>query len=296
MMSKPDASLPALRVAHLVYHYESAENHLPEEPALDGVDLTVADNAYLAVVGQNGSGKTTLVKHFNGLLRPTAGWVWVYGVDTSTASVGELARTVGYVFQNPDHQIFCASTREEVAFGPRNLGLPPNDVDERVADALAAFNLTPYAEVPPAVLGYGLRRKVSIAAVYAMHPRVLILDEPTAGLDRRSADDLMRRMDALHSAGHTIVLVSHDMRLVAGHSRETLVMHEGRVLAYGETRAVLSRADDLARAHITPPQVMRLAQGLAEAGLDRVDALSVTEFADSYDRRRAAARRARGRP
>ena len=292
-MQSVNASLPALRVDGLVYRYESAAGALLEESALGGVDLTVRDNAYLAVVGQNGSGKTTLVKHFNGLLRPVAGRVWVYGKDTSKATVGELARTVGYVFQNPDHQIFCATTGEEVAFGPRNLGLDAAEVEERVADALSAFDLTEYADVPPAVLGYGLRRKVSVAAVYAMRPRVLILDEPTAGLDRRSADDLMRRMDALHAAGHTIVLVSHDMRLVAEHSHETLVMHEGRVLAYGETRAVLSRTNELARASITPPQVTRLAQKLAGAG---TDVLTVVEFADLYDRLLAGRRSGEGRP
>lgn len=269
---------PVVAVEGLVYHYDL------ETPALNGVDLAVADNAYLAVVGQNGSGKTTLVKHFNGLLRPTAGAVRVLGRDTRRATVTELARQVGYVFQNPDHQIFCATVREEVAFGPRNLGLGADAVADRVAEALAAFDLEAHADLPPAMLGWGLRRKVSLAAVYAMRPRLLVLDEPTTGLDRRSGDDLMARVDALHAAGHTIVLVTHDMRLVAEHCRETLVMHEGLVLAYGPTRAVLAGVDELARAAIDVPQVTRLARALADRGLPG-DLLTVPEFCRAYQRR-----------
>ncbi len=196
----------------------------------------------------------------------------------------QLARQVGYVFQNPDHQIFCATVREEVAFGPRNLGLDAAAVGARVGEALAAFDLGAYADLPPAMLGWGLRRKVTLAAVYAMRPRILVLDEPTTGLDRRSADDLMTRVDALHAAGHTIILVTHDMRLVAEHAHETLVMHEGRVLAHGATRAVLSRANELARAAIDAPQVTRLAQALSAEGLPG-DVLTVDEFCAHYRRR-----------
>jgi len=270
----------ALCTRSLYYRYE-------DTPALNGIDLQVADNAYLAIVGQNGSGKTTLVKHFNGLLKPDTGQVTVYGQDTTRASVGELARVVGYVFQNPDHQIFCSTTRDEISFGPRNLGLDPGEVRERTNDALAAFNLQAYAEIPPAVLGFGLRRKVSIAAVYAMRPRVFILDEPTAGLDRRSAGELLQRMEELHRQGHTLLLVSHDMRIVAEHAREMLVMHDGHVLAHGPTREVLRQTEVLERAQIRPPQIMELGRRLAEWGLPD-DALTVDEFCEAYARARKA--------
>lgn len=266
-----------VRTHELTYHYDE------EIPALNGITLEILDNAYLAIVGQNGSGKTTLVKHFNGLLKPTTGQVWVYGVDTRTVAVSHLAQTVGYVFQNPDHQIFCASTREEISFGPRNLGLDVGEVNARTDEALETFGLTPYAEVPPAVLGFGLRRKVSIAAVYAMRPRVLILDEPTAGLDWRSASDLMRLAGKLHAQGHTIILVSHDMRIVAEHAPEMLVMHEGRVLAQGPTRSVFQQVEELRRAQITPPQVTQLGQRLAHLGMPE-DALTVNELAEAYTR------------
>jgi energy-coupling factor transport system ATP-binding protein len=274
-------SAPLIRILGLHYHYDD------ETPALNGIDLTLDDGAYLAIIGQNGSGKTTLVKHLNGLLKPSAGDVWVDGVNTRDATVGELARTIGYVFQNPDHQIFMPTTREELAFGPRNLGLPPQEVARRTDEALQAFDLALYANAPPAVLGYGLRRKVSIAAVYAMRPRVFILDEPTAGLDWRSAQDLLGRVRRLWEAGHTIILVSHDMRLVAEHAPQTLVMHQGRVLAHGPTHAVLSDDAALRQARIRPPQVRQLAQRLADVGLPG-DTLSVPAFCAAYDRLRGA--------
>ena len=269
-----------IRTEALHYRYDA------EIPALHGVDLEIPDNAFLGIVGQNGSGKTTLVKHLNGLLKPTSGRVWVYGVDTGPVSTAELAQTVGYVFQNPDHQIFCPTTREEISFGPRNLGLSPAEVGERTDEALATFGLEAYADVPPAVLGYGLRRKVSVAAVIAMRPRILILDEPTPGLDWRGAEDLMAHLGSLHAAGHTILLVTHDMRLVAEHTQQTLVMHEGRVLAHGPTRGVLAAVEALRRAEVTPPQITELGRRLADLGL-RGDLLTVPEFCEAYAALRA---------
>ncbi|MBC7236892.1 MAG: ATP-binding cassette domain-containing protein [Chloroflexi bacterium] len=262
---------PAICIRGLVFHYGE------DIPALNGIDADIADNTYLAIVGQNGSGKTTLVKHLNGLLKPSAGSVTVYGIDTRSATVGQLAHTVGYAFQNPDHQIFCATTREEIAFGPRNLGLTESEVASRAQETLAAFGLTPFADVPPAVLGYGLRRKVAVAAVYAMRPRVLILDEPTSGLDRRSADELLALVDALHREGHTIILVTHDMRLVAEHCQEILVIHEGLILDRGPTREVFRHVDVLAQAQLLPPQITRLAGRLGDVGIPP-DVLNIEEF------------------
>lgn len=269
-------SAPLAVVVQGLYHrYDT------EEPALEGIDLALDDQAFLGIIGQNGSGKTTLIKHLNGLLRPTAGRVLVYGVDTATVSVGVLARTVGYVFQNPDHGIFCSTTRQEIAFGPRNLGLDEDEVGQRVADTLRAFGLLEVAGVPPAVLGYGLRRLVSIAAVYAMRPRLLILDEPTAGLDQHETRELMRRIEGLHAAGHTIVLVSHDMQLVAEHCRELLVMDGGRVLLQGTPAEVFARGEELARASLAPPPVSALAARMRDTGLPP-GLLTVSSFAQAY--------------
>ncbi|MHB0857739.1 MAG: energy-coupling factor ABC transporter ATP-binding protein [Anaerolineae bacterium] len=252
-------------------------------PALNGVDLMVPDGAFLAVIGQNGSGKTTLAKHLNGLLKPSSGRVCVYGQDTRHTSVAALARVVGYVFQNPDHQIFCSTVREELAFGPRNLGLASRQLDERVQDALAAFELAEFADAPPAMLGLGLRRKVSVAAVYAMRPRVLVLDEPTAGLDWRSVCGLMERVNLLNAAGSTIILVTHDMRLVAEHARQVLVMHQGRSLLSGTPRQVFGDTEALAVAHLAPPPITQLARCLAGYGLP-LDILTVDEFRSAYAR------------
>ena len=181
--------------------------------------------------------------------------------------VGELAHTVGYVFQNPDHQIFAATVRKEIAFGPRNLGCTPDEVARRVDEALRLFDLLEQAEAPPAVLGFGLRRLISIAAVYAMRPAILILDEPTTGLDWRSATHLMALLSDLHRRGHTILLITHDMRLVCDWAPRTLLMHAGRVLAEGPTIEVMALQAELARAQVSPPQVVTLGERLAMSPL-----------------------------
>jgi len=266
-----------IRTIGLHHHYNG------EIAALNGVDLEIAAGTFLAIVGQNGSGKTTLVKHFNGLLKPTAGCVLLYDRDTRTAPVADLSRTVGYAFQNPDHQIFCANTRDEIAFGPGNLGVAGDDLSQRVDETLAAFGLAPYADVPPAVLGYGLRRKVAVAAIYAMRPEVLILDEPTSGLDYRSASDLMALVDGLHAQGHTIILVTHDMRLVAEHAQEVLVMHDGRVLDRGAPAKVFWHEQMMRTAQIEPPQIVALARRLSSLGLSW-EILTVPAMAQAWRR------------
>ncbi len=250
-------------------------------PALRGISLTIRAGDFVGLVGQNGSGKTTLAKHFNGLLRPTQGQVLLYGQDIRDRPVGELARTVGYVFQNPDHQIFSATTREEIAFGPRNLGLEEAEVQRRTEQAMEHFDLTEYADHQPAVLGFGLRRKVSIAAVYSMRPQILILDEPTAGLDWHCTHDLMERLTALHRQGHTIILITHDMRLIAQYTPRCMVLREGKLLLYDDTRKVFEHCDLLRETHIELPQVCELARELAPIGVRR-DALTVPELCDSY--------------
>jgi energy-coupling factor transport system ATP-binding protein len=278
---------PCIVVQDLWYSYGG------EVTALRGIDLEIEDGDYVAVIGQNGSGKTTLVKHFNGLLKPTQGRVLVRGLgdregspllrDTAGLTVGQLAQTVGYVFQNPDHQIFCDTTREEIAFGPRNLGLPEAEVGRRVEEALARFDLEEYADRPPAVLGYGLRRKIGVAAVYTMRPRIFILDEPTTGLDWRSAIELMELIGEMHRAGHTILLVTHDMKLVAEFSRKSLVLRDGRVLIYDDTRTVFKHSEVLRDTQIEPPQITALARRMAPYGMPD-DVLSVEEFYAAYCR------------
>ncbi len=264
----------AARLTDVHYHY-------PGVPALEGVDLELYAGEFCALVGQNGAGKSTLAKHLNGLLKPVSGTVEVLGRDTRTLSVGELARDVGYVFQNPDHQIFSARVRDELAFGPRNLGLTPDEVRRRVDEALDGFGLRPYADLPPATLGFGLRRLVSVAAVFAMRPRFFVLDEPTAELDWRSAHELLDHFRRLHRQGHTILLISHDMELVAEYAQRVLLMRAGRIVADAPPAAFFGQTALLQETRLSPPQIMRLAQRLADLGMPP-DALTADAFADAF--------------
>ena len=245
----------SLKVEDLHYAYNGT-------PALAGISLTIGPGEFVAVIGQNGSGKTTLVKHFNGLLKPTRGKVWVGERDTALLEVADLARDVGYVFQNPDHQISQTTVRAEVAFGLRNLGFEEAEVERRTSETLAAFGLEGYADRSPAILGFGLRRKVALAGVCSLRPPVLILDEPTIGLEARAADEVLQLATGLHTEGHTIILISHDMRRVAAYAKRCVLLQEGRLLRDGPVREVFADADLLARASLAPPPVTQLAQAL----------------------------------
>ena len=275
-----DENGPCIATEDLWYQYSD------EIVALRGISLEIPRGTFLAILGQNGSGKTTLVKHLNGLLRPARGRVLVDGQDTSQRSIGQLARLVGYVFQNPDHQIFCASTREELAFGPKNLGLPPEVVEQRTNETLELFGLAAHAEEPPALLGFGLRRKITIAAVYAMRPEILVLDEPTAGLDWQSTLDLIFLLQELHRQGHTILMVTHDMKVAAAFTEQTLVLRDGQVLLYDDTRSVFCQTEILRQTQIEPPQIMKLANRLRPLGMPE-GILTVQECFDAYARLRA---------
>jgi energy-coupling factor transport system ATP-binding protein len=266
---------PVLEARDVSFEYEDGP------VILKGVSAAIDEGDFTAIIGQNGSGKTTLAKMFSGLLKPGSGSVLVEGRDTKTLSIPRIARAVGFAFQNPDHQIFCPTVREELAFGPANLGKGPEAVEEAVLDALRRFKIEKYADAPPAVLGFGIRRKVGLAAIYAMRPRVMILDEPTAGLDRKSAVELMELMGALNRDGHTIILITHDMRIVAEFTRRSIVLWEGEVIADGPTREALADFAMLERTRIRPPPIVRLSDGLIGRGLEE-RAFSVGEFLARY--------------
>jgi energy-coupling factor transporter ATP-binding protein EcfA2 len=251
--------------------------------ALRDVSLAVAAGEFVALLGANGSGKTTLAKHLNGLLKPTGGSVRVNGRDTRPMRVAELARQVGYVFQNPDHQIFAATVEEEIAFGLRLQGLSQAEVAERVNWALAAFALTLYRDLPPALLGWGQRRQVAMAAILATRPRALVLDEPTGGLDARSRDALMAAVTTFNRSGGTVILITHNMRLVAEYASRAVVMAGGQVVFDAAPRALFERREILASAKLAAPAVVRLGQRLAPFGL-RSGILSCAEFAAAWQR------------
>jgi energy-coupling factor transport system ATP-binding protein len=276
-VARPEAAGdgPALRAEGVWFAYRD------DSPVLRGVDFSVAAGEYTALIGQNGAGKSTLAKHFNGLLRPDRGEISVEGQAAQPRPVAQLARRVGYVFQNPDHQIFGATTREEIAFGPRNQGLEEAEVADRVEEAISRFGLLEWAEAPPAVLGFGLRRKVALASVLAMHTPILVLDEPTTGMDWRGTQELMHHLDDLHAAGRTLIIITHDMRLVADYIPRCTVLHQGKVLAAGPTDTLLKEATWLAETRLSRPPVGELAARLADSGL-APDRMTVPGFCRAF--------------
>lgn len=267
---------PILHVSDLWYTYPEQA-----EPVLRGIDLTVPQGQFLALVGANGSGKTTLAKHFNGLLKPQHGAVQVAGLETHRHSIGALARQVGFLFQNPEQQIFGATVRQEVAFGPTNLGWAPDVVQARTGASLARFGLSALADRPPAILGYGVRRRITLASLAAMDPAVLVLDEPTVGLDAPGLQETLDWLAELHAAGRTIILVTHDMTLAAEQADRVVVLHRGRIIGDGPPKEVFCQADLLAQASLSPPPIMELAQALRPLGLEG-DCLTVEAFVRHY--------------
>jgi energy-coupling factor transport system ATP-binding protein len=245
--------------------------------ALAGVTLSLTRGEYVAIVGGNGSGKTTLAKMLIGLLKPTSGSVSVRGKSTLDYTIAELARYVGYAFQNPDHQLFCPTVEDEVRFGPHNLGYKGNDLSKKVDWAVETMGLTQLKDKPPLSLTLSQRRRISIASVIAMDPEVLILDEPTTGLDSQETDDLMSSIEGLNREGRTIVLITHDMRLVAKHAKRVVVMSKGRIVLDTDPRGAFSDVNLLRASNMLPPPVVILAQRLKKHGLSE-GALSPEEL------------------
>ncbi|MCC7357916.1 MAG: ABC transporter ATP-binding protein [Anaerolineales bacterium] len=230
--------------------------------ALAEVSLTVRAGEAVAIIGQNGAGKTSLVKHLNGLLLPTSGRVRLGEVDTRRRSVAQLAALVGYVFQNPDDQLFQPSVAREAAFGPRNLGWPAARAQAAAAAALEATGLTAVAAKHPYDLAPAERKRVALAAVLAMQTPVLVFDEPTTGQDAAGVARIGALIADLHREGRTLISVTHDLDFCAECFARVIVMGEGRVLADGPTAAVLAQAEVLAQTDVEPPQLMRLAAQL----------------------------------
>ena len=235
--------------------------------ALAEVDLRIAQGEFVALIGQNGSGKTTLAKMLNGLLRPSAGKVLLEGVDLATIPLSRAAAQVGYVFQDPDQQLFAASVADEVAFGPRNLGVAAADLEVRIAEALDAVGLTGLEESDPFLLGKGQRQRLAVAALLAQRPRLLILDEPTTGLDFDEQIRMMELVARLHRGGLTIVVITHSPWVVAQYARRGVLLAHGQVLFDGPLRELFREEDLLESAHFRVPPVTRLGRGLGRSVL-----------------------------
>lgn len=245
--------------------------------ALKGIDLTIYDGEFIGIIGRNGSGKTTLAKMINGLYKPTRGVVYVEGYDTREVDISFLSTIVGYTFQNPDDQLFAKTVREELAFGPKNLGLPREEIEERVKLIAREFGLEEYLDVSPFTLSQGLRQKTAVASVLTMNPKVLVVDEPTTGQDYARAKVMMELFKKLHREGRTIVVISHNMDLIAEYCERVIVMLNGEILLEGPTREVFSKPEILAKSSLEPPQVTQLCQKLRSLGLPQ-DVLTLEEL------------------
>jgi energy-coupling factor transporter ATP-binding protein EcfA2 len=263
---------PIIEVKDLHHRYPNGFH------ALRGVTVTIERGEFVAIVGQNGSGKTTFVKHLNSLLRATTGAVYVNGLDVSEHVVSEMARTVGYCFQNPDHQIFCETVYREVAYGPQNLHLSQAEVDQRVEEALGAVGMLHLKDSMPRELSKGQRQRLAVAAVLSMRPEILIIDEPTTGQDYRDGIEMLNLVQRLHRSGHTVLIITHDMLLVARFAQRVLVLRDGQILLDGTPREVFGQPDVLYSTFLAPPPITSLAQALPDFFPDTV--LSVEEMVE----------------
>ena len=239
----------------------------PPVTALRDVSLTIRQGEFVGIVGQNGSGKSTLVKCFVGLLRPKKGEVFFRGQNLRRFSVGEIARRIGLVLQNPDYQLFTASCRDEIRFGLRNVGIPENEIDRRVEEALQRVGLEAYADLFPFRLSFGDRRKLAVAATMALGPEVLIMDEPTTAQDHRGRYQLAELARQFHEEGGTVLMITHDVDLIARYAQRLIVLHEGRVLLDGPTAEVFAQVEELRKSFVVPPVAAQLAQALAPLGM-----------------------------
>lgn len=255
-----------LRIRGLRYAFDGKE-------VLKGIDLSIREQEFVAILGANGSGKTTLAKTFNGLLRPQLGEIQLAGHDSRKLSIYELGQIVGYVFQNPDQQIFCDTVFEEVAYGLKLRGVAEPVIRERVGEALTAVGLADCETEDPFSLTKGQRQRVALASVLAIKPRILVLDEPTTGLDYKDQRRMMELIRNLNQAGHTIVMITHTMWVVAEYAHRTVLLRDGMIVADAPTRDIFADETLLAAVAARPPQITQLGNRLG------FTALSVAELA-----------------
>lgn len=273
-----------LRLDNVSYIYKVGTPY--QVYALQDVSLSIDKGEFVGLIGHTGSGKSTLLQHFNGLLLPHRGKVYVDGVDLTQPRVNlrQVRQKVGLVFQYPEHQLFEETVFNDIAFGPRNLGLDESQVTQRVKEAMdmVGLSFSDMRDRSPFALSGGQMRRVAIAGVLAMKPEMLVLDEPTAGLDPRGRDDILEQIAQLHrETGVTVVLVSHSMEDVARYAQRILVMYQGQVVMEGTARQIFARGNELAQWGLEVPAVCRLMQNLRKRGKKvRHDIITVEEARD----------------
>ncbi|MBO8127137.1 MAG: ABC transporter ATP-binding protein [Firmicutes bacterium] len=244
--------MPSIKVEGVQFEYPG------EIQALKGIDIEIGTET-VAVIGRNGGGKTTLMKHLNGLLRPTVGRVLINGEDIRRKSVAQISQQVALSFQNPDDQLFNATVKAEVAFGPKNLGLDQREATRNAEWAMELLGLTELANENPADLNFSERKRVAIASAVAMDTPIIILDEPTTGQDYESIQILENLVRELHSLGKTVITVTHDMEFVANNYQRIIVIAHGKVVADGPCREVFANEEALKLAQVVQPLATRLA-------------------------------------
>ena len=264
----------AVEVKNITYTYPGTSI-----PAISNMDFYIPKGQFVGIIGQNGGGKTTIMKCLVGLLKPSQGEIFLDNKPLSGQKVGEIATQIGLILQNPDTQLFCMSVEEEIRFGLDNLKLEPEEIDRRTEEALKITGLGNYRTLYPFKLSLGDRRKVAVASIVAMRPKVLIFDEPLTGQDYKGRFELVNLAADLHQAGHTVIMISHDMELVAKYTERTLVVGRGQLLLDAPTREVFDHVDLLRGTYIEPPEIIRLAQALRICGLPS-GLLSIDQVAD----------------
>ena len=261
---------PILQIEHLTHTYSAGTPF--QRSAVDDMNLSMMDGEFLGIIGHTGSGKSTLIQHLNGLLKPTSGRILLQGKDiwADPKKIRDVRFQVGLVFQYPEYQLFEETVYKDIAFGPKNMGLDEADIDRRVRDAAAFVGLTEaMLDKSPFELSGGQKRRVAIAGVIAMEPKVLVLDEPTAGLDPRGRDDILARIQDYHRAKNaSVVLVSHSMEEIARNVDRIVVLSDGKVYMEGTPKQVFARAHELEQVGLDVPQVTKVAAALKARGLD----------------------------
>ena len=271
-----------IRTEHLAYTYPDVDD-TPGVAVFEDLSLTVEEGSFVAILGTNGCGKSTLAKHFNSILLPTGGKVWVCGIDTSNEDrIMNVRRNVGMVFQNPDNQIVANVVEEDVAFGPENLGISSPEIRHRVNKALKQVGMYEYREHAPHLLSGGQKQRVAIAGVIAMNPKCIVLDEPTAMLDPRGRKEVMDTVLRLNQEkGTTVVLITHHMDEAAKAGR-VIVLHKGQVAADGTPKEVFSQVELLHGLGLAAPETVELAWRLNQEGLSMpLDGLEPDECAEN---------------
>ena len=259
-----------MQIENLTHTYSAGTPF--QRSAVEGLSLTVGKGEFLGIIGHTGSGKSTLIQHLNGLLQPTSGHILLEGKDiwAEPKKIRDVRFKVGLVFQYPEYQLFEETVYKDIAFGPKNMGLDSGEIDRRVRDAAAFVGLdAELLDKSPFELSGGQKRRVAIAGVIAMEPKVLVLDEPTAGLDPQGRDAILAQIQAYHRAkGAAVVLVSHSMEEIARNVERIAVLSDGRVLMQGTPEQVFARAHELEQVGLDVPQVTKVAAALRARGLD----------------------------